>query len=207
MTIGSCSALPEFRADERIQPATESVVGDSDRCPQAAQAWRGGIEQLPDRIEAPGQGGAQSRQRVEVVPQLAKQRASVIGEDGGQSGRRVQRVGDLEEVRRLQASTASGPVDPWADVVGAADTDGRPFLEQRERLVGLVERAGDDHGLAGGFERFGQPPGWAESGRSGKPLADERELEQDGRTLIHRTGDQSSTTEKRHGTSVHGDPA
>ena len=66
---------PELRADERIQPAPQPVVGDTDGRPQATETRRRGVEQLPDRVEAARQRRADRGQRVELAPEVAQERA------------------------------------------------------------------------------------------------------------------------------------
>ena len=53
----------ELRADERVEPPAQPVVGDPDRRPQAAQPRRGRVEQLarPDRSCGPACSGAPGR--------------------------------------------------------------------------------------------------------------------------------------------------
>ena len=72
---------------------------------------RRGVQQLarpgrssgPASSAGPGAGGARA--------QIAEQRSAVVGEDVRQPGRGIQRLGDRQELRRLQASTASRPLD------------------------------------------------------------------------------------------------
>ena len=115
----------ELRADERVQPPAQPVVGDPDGGPQPAQPRRRGVEQLADRIEAAGERAAQGRQRVQLAPEVAQQRPSLVGERRRQAGRRVERLGDREELRRIEAAAARRALDRRADVVGAADPDAR----------------------------------------------------------------------------------
>ena len=85
----------------------------------------------------------------------------------------------------IQASAAGGPLDPWPDVVGAADPDARPLLEQGAGLVGLVEAAGDEDRVRLRGQRLRQPAARRERGVGSEPLADERELEQRDRPGVH----------------------
>ena len=122
---------PELRADERVQPAPQPVVGDPHGRPQATQTRRGGVQQLTHRIEAAGQRGAKGGQRVQVAAQVAQQRPAVVGEDGGQSRGRIERVRDRQEVRRLEPAAADRPLDARPDVVRAADPDVRAAPARR----------------------------------------------------------------------------
>ena len=208
----------ELRADERVEPPPQPVVGDPDGGPQATEPGRGRVEQLAGRIEAAGQGRAQGRQGVELAPEVAQQRPALVGERRRQPRGRIERVGDLEELGRLQPSATRGPLDRRADVAGRSDPDARPLLDERPRLVGLVERAGDDDRVIGRLERLGQPARRPERGGRREPCPDGRELEQHERALVHglpagqrvRVGPDSDRwprSTKRHGSAAHGSPA
>ncbi len=208
----------ELGTDERVEPPPQAVVGDPDRRPQATEPGRGRVEQLARRIEAAGEGRAQGRQGVELAPQVAQQRPALVGERGRQAGGRIERVGDLEELGRLQPAATRRPLDRRADVAGRPDPDARPFLEERPRLVGLVERAGDDDRVVGRLERLGQPARRPERGGRREPCPDGRELEQPERALVHglpagqrvRVGpdtDRWPRSTNRHGSDAHGSPA
>ena len=149
--------VAQLRADERVEPAAQPVVGDADRRAQAPEARRGGVEQLPDRIEAPRQRRAQRRQRVQLAPEIAQERSSLIGEERGQAGGRVERRRDLQELAGFEAPATDRPLDGGADVVGGPDPETGLLLEERDGLVGLVEGTCDEDGVVRRFERLGQP--------------------------------------------------
>ena len=90
------------------------------------------------------------------------------------------------------------------------------LLEQLPRLVGLVERAGDDHRVRGGLELLGQPPRRVEGRLLGQAGADLRELEEGDRAGVHgRAGQEARgplrdglpATVSRHGIETQGSPA
>ena len=103
----------ELGADQRIEPAAEPVIGDADGGPQPAEAWRGGVQQLADGVEAPRQRAPDGRQRVELAPELAQQRATLVGERRRQTGGRIERVGDGQELLRLETAAADRSFDEW----------------------------------------------------------------------------------------------
>ncbi len=115
---------------------------------------------------------------MEVTRQLAKERPAVVGEDRRQARRRIERLGDLEELGWVQPAAADRPPDRRADVAGRPDPGPRPLLEEVTGLVRLVEPAGHDHRVARWLQRFGQPPRWPERRGRGEPGPDGRELEQ-----------------------------
>ena len=137
--IGSCSAPPELRANQAVEAAAQPVVGHPDGTPQPTQAGRGGVEELPDGIEAAGQRAAQGRQRMEAATEVPQERPALLREGRGESRGRVQGLRDAEELRRIQASAAQRAPNPRLDVVGRADPDPRPVLEQGSGLVRLVQ--------------------------------------------------------------------
>ena len=71
---------------------------------------------------------ADRRQRVELAAQVVEQRPAVVGEDGLEPGGRVEGVGELEELARVEPASAGRPLDRRADVVGRADADAGPLL-------------------------------------------------------------------------------
>ena len=148
--------VAELGADQRIEPAAQPVIGDADRGPQPAEAWRGGVQQLTDGVEAARQRAPDGRQRMELAPEVAQQRATLVGERRRQSGGRVERVRDGQELLRLQTAAAGRPFDGWLDVVRAADTDPGSIGQERARLIRLVEPARDDDGVGRWLERLGQ---------------------------------------------------
>ena len=132
----------QLRADERVQAAAEPVVGDPDgapaarpgaarRCP-AARPW--------DRSCAASvlrRAGSGCRRR----PRSRSSGRRSSRQRRGEAGGGVERLHDLEEMGGIEATAPDRPPDPWVDVVGAADADAGPLLEQGTRLVGLVEAA------------------------------------------------------------------
>jgi len=178
--------IPKLRPDQCVQASTQPIVGDADRGPEAPESRRGGVEQLADRIEGAGQRRAQGRQGVQVLAERPEERAPLVGQARREPHGRIERGGDLEELGRLQPAAPRGSLVRRADVVGAADPDPGALLEQRSRLVGLVEAARHDHRVARRLERLGQPPRRREGGGGRQPLPDDRELEQRERPLVHR---------------------
>ena len=147
----------QLRADERVEPPPETVVGDADGGAQATETRRRGVEQLSDRVEAAGQRRPDRRQGMELAGERVEQRPAVVGERRLEAGGGVERVGDLEELLGVEASAACRPLNRRADVVRCPDPDARPLGQQRARLVGLVEASGDDHRVGRWLERRGQP--------------------------------------------------
>ena len=128
--IGSWSALPSSDADERVEAPAQPVVGDPDGRAEAAEARRGGVEQLAGRVEAARERRAERGQRVELAAEVAQQRPALVGEGRAEAGGRVERLGELEELRRVQPAAAGRPLDRRPDVVRGADADARALLEQ-----------------------------------------------------------------------------
>ena len=104
--------VAQLRADERVEPPPQPVVGDADRRAQATEPRRGGVEQLPDRVEAAGQRRAQGRQRVQLAPEIAQERPSLVGEERGQAGRRVERRRRSRGTGRVRGDRR-GPPARW----------------------------------------------------------------------------------------------
>ena len=148
----------ELRAHERVEPSPQPVVCDADGGPQPAQPWRRGVEQLADRVEAARQGAAHRRQRMEAATQLAQQRTTLLGEGRREARRGIQRVGDRQELLRVEAASAGRPFDGRADVVRPADSDARVVAQQRACLVGLVEHARHHRRIGLRLQRLGQTP-------------------------------------------------
>ena len=185
---------PELRADERVEPAAQPVVGDPDGRAQAAEARRGGVEQLArpgrscERAWTAAAGSAwSSRPRSRSSGRRSSARS--VPEPGG----RVERLGDLEELGRFEPAAAGRPLDRPARCRAAAPipTPG-PLLEKRARLVGLVEAARDDDRVVRRLEGLGQAARRRERGRLGQPRPDGRELEQRERARVHRRGGRSA---------------
>ena len=139
--------IAELGPDQRVEPPAQPVIGDADRGPQPTEAWRGGVQQLTDGVEAPRQRAPDGRQRMELAPEVAQQRATLVGERRRQTGGRVERVRDGQELLRLQTAAAGRPFDGWLDVVRAADTDSGSIGQEPTRLIRLVESARDDDGV------------------------------------------------------------
>lgn len=150
------------------------------------EAGRGRVEQFTDRVEAAGKRRAQGGQRVELPPQLAQQGSALVGERRGQAGGRIEGLGDLEELPRLQPPAPRGPLDRRTDITSRPDPDTRSFLDEPARLVRLIQPARDDDRVVRGLERLGQSARGPERGRRRESRPDGRELEQAERTLIHR---------------------
>ena len=210
----------QLRADERVQAPPQPVVGDPHGRAQPAQARRGGVEQLPDRIEAAGQRAAQGGQRMQFA---GRARAGAFdGRRRGrrEAGRRVEGLRELEELGRFEAAATDRALDRRPDVARGTDADAGPLGQERAGLIGLVEAARDDDRVVRRLQRLGQPAGRRERGRLGEPRPDERELEQRDRSFVHRDGrgrrqrdasgpetDGCPATTNRHGRLVHGSPA
>ena len=123
---------------------------------------------------------------MEVNRQLPKERPSIFCKDEAQSPGRVNGVGQLQELRRLQAATTAGTIDRWADVVRSTDADTWPFLDQGACLVRFVERSRHDDRLMARFKGLGQQASRPERRMCREPLPDERKLEQVLRSPVHR---------------------
>ena len=216
----------ELVPDQRIEPSSQPVVGDANGGTQSTEPRGGRVEHLPDRIEAARQRRSQRRQRVQFASQLVEEGAPIVDEDGGQPRRRIEGLGKLEELERLQAAATGRPLDPRPDVARRADADARPVLDQRPRLVRLVEAAGD-HDRIGARARAPRPDAaMAEGGRVGQPGTDQGELEQGQRPAVHlrrlaagsaaglgASGPRRADTDRlprttnRQGRDAHGSPA
>ena len=211
--IASCRApLADLGLDEGVEPAAQPVVGDPDRGAQAAQPGRGRVEQLADRIEAAGQARLEGRQRVELARELAQQRPAFLGQDPGQPAGRLEGLGDLEEVGRIQAAAPGCPLDPRPDVVGRADPGAGALAQQPPGLVGLVQAPAHDRGLVGRLEGLGEAPAGSEAGVVGEARPDRPELEQLDRLGVHQpdtlgvAGDRESPRLVGPGLAGEGDP-
>ena len=95
---------------------------------------------------------------MQVAREFVQQRSAIVGEDGRQPRRRVERVGKLEELERFEAAATGSPFDGRADVPCRADPDARSVRDERARLVGLLEAPGHDDRVRRRLERLGQPP-------------------------------------------------
>ena len=211
----------QLRADERVEPPPQPVVRDADRRPQPAEARRRGVEQLADRVEAAGEGRADRRQRVELAGERVEQRPAVVGERRLEAGGRVERVGDLEELRRRRGDRRAPRARPPARCRATRRSRRRPARRAgpgsgRSRRGRGRRSPGPTIGSSADASRSRR----RERGRGREPLADERELEQRDRAGVHRRrqgrvgrarrGPETEAlagSTNRHGTSVHGEPA
>jgi hypothetical protein len=87
-------------------------------------------------------------------PAWTEQWPAIVGKRGREAIRRIQRLGELEELRWIEPATAGRPLDRGPDVVRRPDPDARSLFEQRTRLVRFVEAARDDHRIRRRFERL-----------------------------------------------------
>ena len=176
----------ELRADERVEPPPQAVVGDPDRGPQPAEPRRGGVEQLADRIEAARQRRAEGRQRVELrararaAAAAARRRGTSPGAPSRRASRRSRgtataRAGRRGPRARSPARCRAPPPMP----------DPRALLEQAARLVGLVELARDDDRIARRLERLGEPPRRRERRVRRQPGADRGNSSRTERARVH----------------------
>ena len=114
---------------------------------------------------------------------------------------------------RVQAAAADGAPDPRLDVVRRPDPDPGTVLEQRPRLVGLVEAAPDDHRVVGRLERLREAPRrrrTTSSRRAAPGRPGTRGARWSGRPSVaqaRRLSDGLPGTRNRHGTPVQGSPA
>ena len=144
-----------------------------------------------------------------AAPEVAEQRPPLVGERRREAGGRVEGLGDLEELRRVEAAAAHGPADPRLDVVGRPDAHPGAVLEQLPGLVGLVQAAPDDDRVVGRLEGLGEAARRLERRLLGEPGADGRELEERDRAGVHhlrarRLSDGLPATRNRHGTAAPG---
>ena len=178
--------VPELGADEGIQAPPQPVVGHPDRGAQAPEPRRGRVEHLADRVEAARERAPDRRQGMQLSTEVAQQRSPLVGQGRRKPRGRVERLGELEELGGIEATAAGRSFDRRADVMGRPDPDARSLLEQRPRLIGLVELAGHDDRVGRRLEGFRQPARRRERRGSREPLANERELEQDLRAGVHQ---------------------
>jgi hypothetical protein len=122
---------------------------------------------------------------VKVAAELTEQRPPLVREGRLESRGCVERLGDLEELGRVEAPASSRALRPRTDVVGRADTDTRTVAQQAAGLVGLVEATGDEDRVALRRQRLGQAARRPERRVLGEALADLRELEQDEGSFVH----------------------
>ena len=144
------------RMHELVQARAKPFVGDLHRPAKSAEPWRCRVEQLPGGVEAARQNAAQAGESVNLARQIAQKRPSVAAQRLTEPRGRLQRVGDLQEVRRVQPSAACRPLDPRRDVLCAADTGARMLADERTRLRRLLDTPAHDHGVGGGLQRLGQ---------------------------------------------------
>ena len=93
---------------------------------------------------------------MELPGERMEQRPAIISERGLESGRRVEGVGQLQELHGVEAAAADRAFDRRADVVGRSDTDAGTFREERPGLIGLVEATGDEDRVALGEQGVGE---------------------------------------------------
>ena len=66
---------------------------------------------------------------MELAAKVAEERPSIVGERGREPIGRIERLRDLDELRRVEPAAARRPFDGRADVVGGPDPDPRTLLE------------------------------------------------------------------------------
>jgi hypothetical protein len=93
---------------------------------------------------------------MEVLGEGAQERPAFVDQQRCQARGCIEGVGDLEELRRLQATASKRPLDRRADVVCSADPHAGAIFEQGTGLIGLVEPASDDDRVTGRLERVGE---------------------------------------------------
>ena len=79
---------------------------------------------------------------MQLARELVQQRPAIVGENRGEPRRRVERVGDLEELERFEAPAACRAFDGRPDVACRADPDAGSLLDERACLVRLFEAPG-----------------------------------------------------------------
>ena len=196
---------------------TFGLVGESG-CGKTTEARRGGVEQLADwiedlraSVERSAGSACSSRPRSRKSGRRSSAR-SVARRDV-----RVERRRDLQELTGFETPATDRPLDGGADVVSGPDPETRLLLEERDRLVGLVECAGDEDGIYSTV-RAPLPTGvMARASACRQASADRRELEEIDRALVHDDRGQRNAagpetdgwprSTKRHGSSTHGCPA
>src|SRR5512135_2080617 len=102
---------------------------------------------------------------MQLAAEVAEQRAALVGERGREASRRIERLGDPEELRWIETPAARGTLGPRPDVVGRPDADAGAVHEERPGLVRLVEAPRDEHRVAAGDEGLGEPPAGLERRR------------------------------------------
>ena len=194
--------------DQRIEPPAQPVIGDPDGLTQATQAWRSRIQELADRVEAAAEGALEGRQRMELLAKLAQERAALLGQDRSEPAGRLEGLGDLDEVGRIQPATPARPLNPGSDVVGRADPSRGSLAQQATGLVRLIERPSDQDRLVRRFEGIGEPPARAKAGVIGQACPDQPELQEADRLRVHQPDTLGCPLiAKRHGSSIQGCPA
>jgi hypothetical protein len=151
---------------------------------------------------------------VDTSPEVAKQRPAVVRERRLEAGGGIEGLGDLEELRRVEPAATRGAPDPGLDVVRGSDPHAGAFLQQLPGLVGLVEPARDDHGVARWLQSLGEAARRVERGLLGEPGSNLRELEQRDRARVHGVRHRGRplieglpAMVKRHGADAHGSAA
>ena len=108
------------RVDELVESGPQPVVGDPDGTAQSAEARRRGVGHLAGGVEAAIQRVSKAWLGVDLACQVAQQRPSIAAQRFAQASRGFERLGDVEEVARLQPTAACRPLDPGQDVLAAA---------------------------------------------------------------------------------------
>ena len=151
--------VAELRADERVEPPPQPVVGDPDGRPQAAQARRGRVEQLADRVEAARERAAERRQRRGA---RGRGRAAAARRSSASDVARRAVASSVSAISRnwagIEPAAAGRPLDRRADVVRRADADARAAPRAatgpgRSRRAGGPRRPGPTDGSSASARR------------------------------------------------------
>ncbi len=93
---------------------------------------------------------------------------AIVGEGRGESGGRIEGLGDLEELTGLQPTASIGALDRWSDVARRPDAHRRSFGEEGTGLIRLVQATLDQDRIVRRLERQGEPMAGLEAGRCGE---------------------------------------
>ena len=170
--MGSWRALPSSRADQRVQPPSQSVVGDAHRGAQAAEPRRRRVEQLA----RPGRSCAPSVRR--TAGSGCSSRPSSRRSGRRSSARDVARravASSVSAISRnccgIQPAAARRALDGRPDVVGARRSP-TPGRSDEERRGPGRSRRGRARRRPGRRTARGPRPGGATAGtRSRRPAA------------------------------------
>ena len=91
---------------------------------------------------------------MDLTGQLVEQRPAVAAERLTQTGRGRERVGNLQELQRIQSPAAGCAIDPGRDVLGAADSGTWMARQKRASLRCFVEAAPDQDRIVGRDQRL-----------------------------------------------------